>query len=92
MARDGNKIVLKSSNSNDFVWRIIDKLAEMYVDIQPVLAPTRYAVQKYVETLDDIERFKKETRMFDMDQKDKKVKKTLIQTHHTRKKKSLTMY
>lgn len=41
--------ILKSSNSDDFVWSVFRKLAEMYVAIEPVLTPTRYTVQFFVE-------------------------------------------
>ena len=41
--------VLNSSNSEDFVWNIFRKLADMYVAIDPILAPKRYAIQLMVE-------------------------------------------
>ena len=44
----GKKIV-KSSNSDDFVWNVIKALSNMYVDVQPILVPKRYSLQIYVD-------------------------------------------
>jgi len=41
-------IVLESSNSDDFVWNVIDQLALLYVDIDPLLTPNRYILELYV--------------------------------------------
>ena len=47
--KQSGKSVLNSSNSEDFVWNIFRKLADMYVAIDPILAPKRYAIQLMVE-------------------------------------------
>jgi len=41
--------VLKSSSSDDFVWDVFHVLADWYVSVDPVLAPTRYSLRLYVE-------------------------------------------
>jgi Membrane protein involved in colicin uptake len=47
--KSSGKAVLNSSNSEDFVWNVIRKLANMYVAIDPILAPKRYTIQLTVE-------------------------------------------
>lgn len=47
--KSSGKAVLNSSNSEDFVWNVIRKLANMYVAIDPILAPKRYTLQLTVE-------------------------------------------
>ena len=41
--------VVDSSNSEDFVWNVFKKLANMYVAIDPILAPQRYEIELVVE-------------------------------------------
>jgi len=43
------KLVIRSSNSDDFVWHMFDYLARMNVDIQPVLVPQRMKLRLYVD-------------------------------------------
>eukprot|EP00986_Skeletonema_menzelii_P009353 scaffold4250_cov125-Skeletonema_menzelii.AAC.2 len=43
-----NTIILKSSGSDDFVWDMFRDLADLYVDIDPILVPPRGKVQFYV--------------------------------------------
>ena len=43
-----NNIILKSSGSDDFVWEMFRDLADLYVDIDPILVPPRGKVQFYV--------------------------------------------
>lgn len=50
VAKDTEKTVLKSSNSDDFVWSVFGKLADLYVRIQPVLSPKRYSLHMYVDS------------------------------------------
>lgn len=50
VAKESGKTVLKSSNSDDFVWNVFGKLADLYVQIKPVLAPKRYGLLMYVDT------------------------------------------
>ena len=47
--KQSGKAILNSSNSEDFVWNIFRKLADMYVAIDPILAPKRYDIQLIVE-------------------------------------------
>jgi hypothetical protein len=47
--KQSGKAILNSSNSEDFVWNIFRKLADMYVAIDPILAPKRYGIQLIVE-------------------------------------------
>lgn len=47
--KETDKTIVKSSNSADFIWNIFKALADMYVDIQPIVTPKRYAVQIYVQ-------------------------------------------
>ncbi len=50
--------VLRSSNSDDFVWNVMDYMSQRYVNIQPVLAPQRHSVRFHVEDASrDITRF-----------------------------------
>eukprot|EP00554_Chaetoceros_debilis_P016659 CAMPEP_0194111220 /NCGR_PEP_ID=MMETSP0150-20130528/10279_1 /TAXON_ID=122233 /ORGANISM="Chaetoceros debilis, Strain MM31A-1" /LENGTH=685 /DNA_ID=CAMNT_0038800601 /DNA_START=146 /DNA_END=2200 /DNA_ORIENTATION=+ len=42
-------LVLNSSNSDDFVWNVFQKLADMYVAVDPILAPKRYALHLHVD-------------------------------------------
>ena len=41
-------LLLRSSGSDDFVWEMFRDLAELYVDIDPLLVPPRSRVQFYV--------------------------------------------
>ena len=41
--------VLRSSNSDDFVWNVMDYMSQRYVNIRPVLAPQRHTVRFHVE-------------------------------------------
>jgi len=41
--------IIKSSNSDDFVWSVFNQLADWYVAIDPVLVPKRYGIILYVE-------------------------------------------
>ena len=43
------KVVLKSSNSDDFVWNVFNALSEMYVSIKPILSPKRFSLELHVE-------------------------------------------
>ena len=43
-----NNIILKSSGSDDFVWDMFRDMADLYVDIDPILVPPRGKVQFYV--------------------------------------------
>jgi len=43
-----NTIILKSSGPDDFVWDMFRDLADLYVDIDPILVPPRGKVQFYV--------------------------------------------
>lgn len=43
-----NTVILKSSGSDDFVWDMLKDLADLYVDIDPILVPPRGKVQFYV--------------------------------------------
>lgn len=43
-----NNVILKSSGSDDFVWDMLKDLADLYVDIDPILVPPRGKVQFYV--------------------------------------------
>ena len=43
-----NNIILKSSGSDDFVWDMFRDLADLYVDIDPILVPPRGKVQLFV--------------------------------------------
>eukprot|EP00984_Skeletonema_dohrnii_P009000 scaffold3374_cov115-Skeletonema_dohrnii-CCMP3373.AAC.1 len=43
-----NNIILRSSGSDDFVWDMFRDLADLYVDIDPILVPQRGKVQFYV--------------------------------------------
>lgn len=43
------KVVLKSSNSDDFVWNVFNALSQMYVSIKPILSPKRYSLELHVE-------------------------------------------
>ena len=54
-------LLLRSSGSDDFVWEMFRDLAELYVDIDPLLVPPRSRVQFYVadpeeEEDDDVQR------------------------------------
>jgi len=55
-------LLLRSSGSDDFVWEMFRDLAELYVDIDPLLVPPRSRVQFYVadpeeeEEEDDVQR------------------------------------
>lgn len=55
-------LLLRSSGSDDFVWEMFRDLAELYVDIDPLLVPPRSRVQFYVadpeedEDADDVQR------------------------------------
>jgi hypothetical protein len=41
-------LILRSSNSDDFVWELFRDLADYYVDIDPLLLPPRQRIQFYV--------------------------------------------
>ncbi|KAL3760748.1 hypothetical protein ACHAWU_003656 [Discostella pseudostelligera] len=41
-------LILRSSNSDDFVWEMFRDLADYYVDIDPLLLPPRHRIQFYV--------------------------------------------
>lgn len=43
-----NNVILRSSGSDDFVWDMFRDLADLYVDIDPLLVPPRGRVQFYV--------------------------------------------
>mmetsp|Transcript_16391 Transcript_16391/g.20440 ORF Transcript_16391/g.20440 Transcript_16391/m.20440 type:complete len:661 (-) Transcript_16391:117-2099(-) len=43
------KLVVKSSNSDDFMWDMFGQLSKMYVDVNPLLAPKRRKLRLYVE-------------------------------------------
>ena len=47
------RLLLRSSGSDDFVWEMFRDLAELYVDIAPLLVPPRGRVQFYVADADD---------------------------------------
>ena len=47
--KDSGTSVIPSSNSEDFVWNIFRKLADMYVAIDPILIPKQYEIQLLVE-------------------------------------------
>lgn len=49
-------VVLRSSSSEDFVWEMFDALAKMYVDIIPILTPSKRKVRLFINSTDDIER------------------------------------
>ena len=50
--------VLRSSNSDDFVWNVMNYMSQRYVNIRPVLAPQRHSVRFHVEDPSrDITRF-----------------------------------
>lgn len=55
--KKSGKPVLNSSNSEDFVWNVFRKLADMYVAVDPILAPKRYAIELTVENVErDVKR------------------------------------
>jgi len=55
--KDSGNVVLNSSNSDDFVWSVFRKLADMYVAIDPILAPKKYSIELSVENVErDVER------------------------------------
>eukprot|EP00978_Attheya_sp_CCMP212_P019936 scaffold56621_cov40-Attheya_sp.AAC.2 len=62
VSHDGNSdndesddnLVLKSSSAQDFVWHMLDAMANLYVDIDPVLVPPRQSLQLYVASHSDI--------------------------------------
>ena len=41
-------LILRSSGSDDFVWDMVRDLTDLYVDIDPILVPSRGKVQFYV--------------------------------------------
>ena len=43
-----NAVILKSSGSDDFVWDMFRDLADLYVDIDPILVPAMEKIQFYV--------------------------------------------
>ncbi len=47
--KESGDSIIRSSSSEDFVWNIFQKLADMYVAIDPILVPKRYEVQLLVE-------------------------------------------
>mmetsp|Transcript_18908 Transcript_18908/g.23228 ORF Transcript_18908/g.23228 Transcript_18908/m.23228 type:complete len:692 (-) Transcript_18908:128-2203(-) len=52
-----SRTILRSSNSEDFVWNVFQNLADMFVNIQPLLAPRRIGLQIYVEDFNrDVEK------------------------------------
>lgn len=50
--KETGKTIVKSSNSDDFMWEVFKALADMFVDIEPVLVPNRYRVRIYVQHVD----------------------------------------
>lgn len=78
VSKGSGAMVLKSSSSEDFVWNVFVKLAEMYVDIEPVLSPLRHGVRFFVEDeLRDVEKLSSHTLLekINKDFTDKKDKK-----------------
>ena len=53
---DHPKTILRSSSADDFVWSVFDKLASMYVDIRPILAPPRERVRFFVRGVQDVQK------------------------------------
>jgi len=54
-ASKSGETLLKSSNSDDFVWKVFRKLAEWYVAIEPILTPPSYGLVLHVENVKKIE-------------------------------------
>ena len=52
--RDTERLVLRSSSSEDFIWSVLAELARMYVNVDPVLTPPRRAVRFYVRDPSDV--------------------------------------
>lgn len=50
--KSSGKAVLNSSNSEDFVWNVLRRLASMYVAIDPILVPKRYTLQLSVDNVE----------------------------------------
>jgi hypothetical protein len=44
-----SKTIVKSSNGDDFTWNVIHALAEMFVNIDPIVVPQRFETKLYVE-------------------------------------------
>ena len=43
-----DEVVLRSSSSDDFVWKMLEGMAKMYVDITPILIPPKRKLRLYV--------------------------------------------
>jgi hypothetical protein len=55
ISKPSGKLLLKSSSADDFVWEMFHDLADLYVEIDPLLVPARGRVQFYVSDPDDSE-------------------------------------
>jgi len=56
--KETDSIIIKTSDSEDFVWNVFRKLAEMFVNIEPIILPHRHGIRLYVEDAKrDIERY-----------------------------------
>ena len=49
--KETGKKIVKSSNSDDFIWNVFKALADLFVDVEPILVPKRYNVQLYVNNM-----------------------------------------
>ena len=55
ISKPSGKLLLKSSSADDFVWEMFHDLADLYVEIDPLLVPARGRVQFYVSDPDENE-------------------------------------
>ena len=55
VSKPSGNLIVKSSGSDDFVWQMFRDLADLYVDIDPLLVPPRGRVQFYVADPEDEE-------------------------------------
>lgn len=55
ISKPSDKLLLKSSSADDFVWDMFHDLADLYVEIDPLLVPPRGRVQFYVYDPDESE-------------------------------------
>lgn len=51
-----NDVVLRSSSSDDFVWKMLDGMAKMYVDITPILIPPKRKLRLYVNGTENVQK------------------------------------
>lgn len=49
VTKQSERIILKSSNSDDFAWNVFEKLSDFFVNIDPILPPFRYIARLFVE-------------------------------------------